>query len=240
VTVPESADVLALRQRIAGAARTGSVSLYSFDEGMVVTLGGEIIDSNYFLQVAGIDAPPGLPGIPITFANPEDVMEKYRQPVVVVRRDDISPAQWRLHPGMLQYRAPTEGAVPAELFGKKGFERYDEMQQAEPYDFAYTLSILARVRGVAGGQRNQANKILDHVMRRFPPYGKVFVTDSIGDVRTYEAYQDGVAILDQVADIADRTIGYAVSVRVEGELDLKDAATQRVVTQAPVIRPHRY
>jgi len=107
----EDAAILALRERQAGRAPTGTVGLRSFDEGVVLTMGSELTASgkNYFLDIPGVRGRigrDGIPGVPIVFAFPKDVFEKYDFPLIVCRRDDITPAMTRWHPGTLQYRAP--------------------------------------------------------------------------------------------------------------------------------------
>jgi hypothetical protein len=253
--------VEAIRERTEGRARTGFVNLRSFDEGVVETLGATIDEElqNYFLhlpivETVGFDPPesspfyrgpvdprPGLPGIPVTFSYPEDVFEKYSIPVVLVRREGIDPAMQRWHPGALQYRTPGRGALPtgyrptpaSEV--KYGFDRAEQVDQAAPFDLSYTINVVARNRG-APGIRNQANRILDHVLRIYQPYCEVRLRDSIGDARTYEAFMDGVSPLDEVADVTDRVIGFAVSLRIEGELDLTDPVVRATVTKAATLR----
>lgn len=251
----------ALRERTEGRARTGFVNLRSFDEGVVETLGATIDEDlqNYFLhlepvETVGFDPPvsspfhrgiveprPGLPGIPVTFALPEDVFEKYSIPVILVRREGLDPAMQRWHPGALQYRAPGRGAHPAQYQHgptsevKEGFDRAEQVDQAAPFDLLYTINVVARNRG-APGILNQANRLLDHVLRIYPPYCRVLVKDSVGDLRSYEAFMEGTSPLDEVADVADRVIGFAVSLRIEGELDLTDPVVRKTVTRAMSLR----
>jgi hypothetical protein len=228
--------------------RLGTVDLRSFDRGVVETLGGvvSVINNcpNYYVAVEGVDPAahdPVLPGVPITFAFPEDVFEKYRQPVVVVRRDDISPAMNRWHPTTIEWRAPTSGApVQATSVGLTtvtGPSKVDEKQQAVPFDISYTITILARHRG-AIGQRNQVNLILRHVLKRYPPYAVLGVLDSLDCLRTYDIFMDGVSHLDEVPDVTERVLGFAVTLRVEGELDLNDPTTFNTVTNPLTINTH--
>ncbi len=244
----EDANTLLLRDRLEGRAPTGTVGLRDFDEGVVITMGAELAISskgqpvNYFLQVPGVkgriarDGTP-IPGVPIVFAFPEDVFEKYDFPLIVVRRDDIAPAMSRWHPGTLQYRAPARNAhqvVTSSNPGNPdaddltGFDSVEELQQAVPYDITYTISIFARNRGSG---TNQANGILNAILRRYQPYSCVFVKDSLGDGRTYEAFQESISHLDEVPEVVDRVIGFAVTLRVEAELDLSDPEIKRTVTQ---------
>jgi hypothetical protein len=246
----------ALRERYEGRARTGFVDLRSFDEGVVETFGA-VVDpksGDYHLKIdavetVGFDPPkgspfyrghveprPGLPGIPITFYYPEDVFKKFSIPVIWVSRDSIDPAMQRWHPGMQQYRAPGRGALPVNYQRTQtapvqhGADRVEQVDQATPFDFMYTINIAARNR--AGAPRSQgANRILRHILGVYQPYCEVRLKDSIGDYRTYEAFMEGVGMLDEAAEINDRVIGFAVSLRIEGELDLNDPVIRKTVTQ---------
>lgn len=248
-----------LRDRVEGRARTGFVNLRSFDEGVVETLGAKIDEKtqNYFLNLAevqtvgfdpgpcssfyrgSVDFAPGLPGIPVTFDTPEDVYEKKKIPMILVRRDGVDPAMQRWHPGTLQYRAPAraalrtayQGAATADLL--EGSDSVEQIDQAAPFDLVYSIDIQARYRV-------PANRLLDHVLRTYPPYCEVLVKDSIGDTRTYEAFMEGVSSLDQVADVADRVLGFSVSLRIEGELDIIDPVVRKTVTRrTTTLRPRR-
>jgi hypothetical protein len=178
-----------------------------------------------------------MPGVPIVFAFPEDVFEKYDFPLIVVRRDDIAPAMSRWHPGALQYRAIGINAhqvVTSSNPGNPdapdliGFDSVEELQQAVPYDITYTISVYARNRG---NGTNQANSVLNTILRTYQPYCAVGVTDSLGDGRTYEAFQESISHLDEVPEVVDRVIGFAVTLRIEAELDLNDPETKLTVTQ---------
>jgi hypothetical protein len=194
--------------------------------------------SNYFLVVEGIDPPPGLPAIPVTFSNPEDIFEKFKVPVVLVRRDDITPAMNRWHPGMGQYRTPAKYSKPYVVTRRSGqqvtgFDLYEQQDQAIPFDFTYTIEVQARHRG---NIRNQVNLIFIDVLKRYPPYGRVLLTDSIGDQRSYEAFMEGTSTLDEVQDVARRKLSLSISLRVEGELDLSNPEVRRAVSADPTFR----
>lgn len=230
------AEIDALRKRVQGGARNGLVGIRAFDQGIVETLGAKIDTKldNYFVQIEGIDPAPGMPGVPITFSFPEDVYEKYKLPAILVRRDDIAPAMQRWHPGAGKYRTPGRGALPVASGTQTSFDRFENAHQSTPFDLVYTLEVRARHRG-GEGVRNQANGILHHVLRVYQPYGRMVLIDSVGDYRSYEAFMEGVAVLDEVAEVAERMIGFAVTVRVEGELDLNDPVTQKAVTKPPTL-----
>ncbi len=245
------ASTEALESRREGHARTGTVSLRDFDQGVIETMGAYLQyndkgkPTNYFLQIddakgrvgrqGKLIAPitPGqeaVPGVPVVFSHPEDVFAKYDLPLVAIRRDDIAPATNRWHPGLKQYRAPAETSLPEVVGDQSGVNLVEEKEQAVPYDITYTISILARMRGQGGiGQTNQANAILHHVLKVYQPYCLVKVFDSLGDGRTYEAFQEAISHLDEVPEVADRVVGFAITLRVEAELDLHDPEIRNTV-----------
>ncbi len=65
----------AFARRVAGQDRTGTVGIRDFDQGVVETMGATVQDGKYYLPVAGVDGPPGWPGVPVVFAFPEDVAQ---------------------------------------------------------------------------------------------------------------------------------------------------------------------
>jgi len=229
--------------RTNGQAKTGEVTLRDFDQGVVETLGAEIIpDSNgaakYWLtKIPGCAPPPGSPGIPVVFANPEDVYQAYKLPVLLVRREDISAAMERWNPGTGTYRVPADGAeaitVPSPGGNLLGHTLYEEQQQAVPFDLTYTLQVEARYHAHL---LNQANSLLKYILRVYTPYCRVLVLDSLKDVRSYDAFMEGVSNLDEALDVSERKFGFAVTLRVKAELDLADPEVHRAVTSLPTIR----
>jgi hypothetical protein len=227
----------AIRARQSGGQRTGTVTLKDFDRGVVETLRAKVVQyqnqPNYFLmELSGTPLgeielpliPPGMPGIPITFAFPEDIYEHWRKPGIVVSRDDIAPAMQRYHPGAMQYNAPAANArAVVAASGAQGYSKMETLTQATPFDITYTISV------ISAGSRNLANRMLDHVLRIYPPYAAIYVLDSIGDQRTYSAWMEGSAMLDELADVSERTIGFAVTLRVEAEFDLTDPEIRATV-----------
>jgi hypothetical protein len=234
VALPEAARS-AYHERVLGLARNGSVGIRNFDQGVVETLDAFVApDPNgqpkYWLKVdpnpwgdraKGI---PELPGVPVFFANPEDVNQDMKLPFVEVRRDDISAAMERWQAGANeQYRAPAPGAqaLTATLSDgtvKTSYDRMEMRRQAEPVDITYTISVKARFRG-APGQRNQVNGILAHILGKYRAYSTINVVDSIGDLRWYAAFREGVSNLDNIVEVQERILGFAVTIRVEAELD---------------------
>jgi hypothetical protein len=223
------------RQR--GHDQQGTVGIRDFDQGLIETMGAFVEDQRYWLTIPGIDPPPGRPGVLVTFSFPEAEFKSYVLPLVLIRRDDISPAMERWHPGCVTYRTPPADALPVKLpddgtinANKAGHDRREMAYQATPFDITYTISCLAHYRG-APGQRGQVQSVFHHVLRTYGPYSTVLLHDSLGDPREYHTFTESTSVLDEHSEIADRIIGLAVSLRVEAELDLYEPGTFKTVTQ---------
>jgi hypothetical protein len=223
--------------RVEGKAANGSVTLRDFDQGVIETLRAQPQTlpgqaARYYVTIPGVDGPPGWPGVPVVFSFPEDIGNDYRQPFILVRRVDITPALERYHPGLQQYRAPAPGALPVRVnFYPRnpnsvpitGYTAYQQRYQATPVDIHYNVEILARTRGApASSIRGQANSVFMYVAKIYPPYGVLQISDDLGDKRTYEMFNEGIQNVDRVEDVQNRTIGFTLNLRAEAELDLQD------------------
>lgn len=219
-----------------GERPNGIVTLRSFDQGLVETLGAQVANDRYYVNIEGLEPPAGEPGIPVNFMYPEDYYATFKYPSFVITRDDISISFGRIHPFQQQYRAPARNSLPVTVAfpegDRSGFDRMAMRDQARPYDITYTINIYSSLRGGFGG-RKAANLMLDHVLRIFPDYGQVWVPDSLGTYRSYEAFNEGIANLDDLAGVSERLIQFAVTVRVEAEYDLANETNSRTVTQHP-------
>jgi len=227
----------AFLRRVRGQDQVGTVGLRDFDQGLVETMGAFIEDQRYWLNIDGVDPPPGRPGVLVTFSFPESEFKSYVVPLVLIRRDDISPAMERWHPGTRTYQTPPRDALPVKLpeddtifSGMEGHDRREIGHQAMPFDISYTISCIAHYRG-AIGQRGQVQAVFHHVLKIYGPYAAVTLYDSLGDPRQYHTFTEGTSVLDEHSEIADRIIGLAISMRVEAELDLYEPVTVRTVTQ---------
>lgn len=235
-------DLAQISDQEYGRVRNGNVELRSFDEGMILTLGATLFNNNYFLEIPNITYAPGLPGVPVTFGNPEEIFEKFMVPAVVIRRDDLYPAMQRWHPGSTKYRVPALDAhqitvtVPGGTV--TGYDNYEEQYQAIPFDIMYTLNVIGRHRGMGGKNvelLGHSNKILGHCLKKFQPYGSLLVYDDQNDPRTYECFMEGAGSVDSTSEVAHRVVGFAMTIRIEGELDQDDPHVRAAVTGLPQV-----
>jgi hypothetical protein len=217
--------------------RTGDVWIEDFDRGVVETLGAQIVGDDYFLMldnvVKGYFAADyripelrntEMPGVMVIFASPDDRVQAFSLPCIVIRRDSIDPAEDRWPSKNLKYQAPAPGAtqVTVNYHGTEitGWTSYEEQEGAWPYDLTYMISVMAAGRKCT----RDAQRMLRVLLRVWPPKAGagLFVKDTIGDTRSYEAFSEGPIDLKEALDIVDRQAGFSTSLRVNAELDLND------------------
>lgn len=218
-------------------ARTGDVWIEDFDRGMLETIGGIIMGNDYFVPVEGVNygyfpddyretdlRNEPMPGVIVIFATPDDRVQAFTLPCVVVRRESVDPAEQRWPSHNLKYQAPAPGAAPVTVqYGGRtiqGWSSYEEQVGAWPYDITYMISVLAQGRNCT----REAQRMLRHIMRIFPPKAGngVFVKDTLGAERSYETFSEGPVDLKEALDIVDRQAGFSMNIRVQAELDLND------------------
>ena len=172
-------------------------------------------------------------------AFPDDSIDPKILPSIIIRRDSITPAMSRWHLGSLAYNVPAIGARPVKITNPRtgdviaqGFDTYERKDQAVPYDLLYTIEIRARFRN---SLRVESLKMLQYVMKKYQPYTRLSVVDSLGDTRYYDAFMETPTGVDIMPDIAGRESNFNVTLRVEGELDLNDPSDQKVITALPTV-----
>lgn len=226
--------------------RTGDVWLSDFDRGVITTLGGEIntVGDMYVVSVDGVSPPPPVgetifEGVPIYFAFPDETIDPKILPSFVVRRDEITPAMSRLHPGNQQYYVPAKAAAPVTIVNPRtgdvmaeGFDKYEDKAQAVPFDLMYTVQIRARYRN---NLKVEAMQMLRHTLKRYPPYTTVYLKDSNDELRSYTAFMESPSALDTKPDVAGRETSFNVTLRVEGELDLNDPLVRTAMSSLPTV-----
>jgi len=200
---------------------TGSVFIRNFDEGIFRSMGAfpdlsNISDPCYALPIT---FPDGIKQVPVYFAQPESIFKKMIFPFITVNRDDIALAMHRwMGVGQLEYRAGVSGTQKV-INGVSGFTAYQMKPQAFPHDITYTISCWDRYE-------SPVQTILLNVLKALYPVGRLIVYDSLKQMRSYEYYWEGsIANLQEIVDPVTRARGYALTMRVEGELDLADPIT---------------
>lgn len=205
--------------------RTGTVFIEDFDTGLVTTFGSVLktitLDDeevqDYAVQIPGVHGPDEYDGlIPVIFQEPEDVYQTGYIPHIAISRSAITPAMQRWHPVGKAYQVPAKVAqtVTAQD-GSQGPSLNELKGYALPFDITYDIHMRARLR-------LQANRMLKYLGRYIWAYGSIFFTDNEGDERGYVAYLESIDNLDELVEFSDRTLGFTMSVRVEGELDFSD------------------
>jgi len=247
---------------LVGTERIGDYFLDSFDMGIVMTLGGEKIGKYYFVRKEKITLMPGvpqlllplyteahgipsevgmrMPGIPIIWKNPDPSFMRYVLPCFRISREDPSPALERWNSLHLKHKGPAPDATPIQVqYGNtvlNGYDKYEEQNGAWPYDIPYTLTIEAS--GKSAELHVQA--MLKYAMKIFEPYSVLDVPNSFGEIGKFNMFVEGPSDLGMVADIADSSKIYALSIRVSGNFDLSDIQTlDKTVTSKPQINVNR-
>jgi hypothetical protein len=242
--------------RSLGKRPNGTVTLRDFDQGVIETLGARVVEDNknmtgYYLfdvngldnRTGGVDAPDGFAGIPVVFSYPEDTFQKYKLPMLMVRRDSMDPAMNRWHPFSQQYSSFSTRGRPAAVNLSQpgvtpkwiyGYDKSENMQQAVPFDLSYTIRLISKFRGDTC-KANYTNALLMHVLRIYQPYCRVLVRDCIGDIRSYEAFQDNISSSEDTSEVSDRIMGFDITLRIEAELDLNVPAVYDTVISLPQV-----
>lgn len=218
--------------------KTGDVFIRNFDEGVANRIGAVATIGNrrgYWVDIVG--ATPLK--VPIIWMNPEQVYEDKIYPCILINRDAVEPAFQRWHSvRQLEYVAGVSGTESTVIVGGvsgssgivggrtvSGYDQVVVKGQAYPYDLFYTISVYARYE-------HEALPMIKYVLRRFPQYSRISVIDSLGESRGYSTFgESGIQDLSEIVDVADRVRAYAISFRVEGELDLEDPIVQSTVIE---------
>lgn len=201
--------------------KTGSVFIRNFDSGVFATLGAVPDPTNPIEPCYTLEVQQGTSTIkvPVFFSQPEPIFQKKVFPFVTVFREDIALAMHRwMGVGQLEYRAGVSGTQTV-LNGVTGFGAYERKVQAMPHDITYTISVWDRYEGTT-------HQMLRKVLQQLHPIGRLIVYDDLSQRRSYEYYWEGsIVTLQEVIDPVTRARGYALTIRVEGELDLSDPYT---------------
>lgn len=205
--------------------RTGTVFIEDFDTGLVTTFGAVLktitLDSeevqDYAVQIPGVTGPDEYDGlVPVIFQEPEDVYQTGYLPHISISRSAITPAMTRWHPGGRAYQVPAKVAQMVEAQNGQIGPTLNELKgYALPFDITYDLHMRARLR-------QQANNMLRFLGKYYWAYSNLYFIDNEGDERGYVAYQESIDNLDELVEFSDRTLGFTMSLRIEGELDFSD------------------
>jgi len=234
-------------------AEFGTIGLTDFDRGVVTSLGSELVNvtvdgdtrQHYAIDCPGLAeypdddnmpqelrAIPHFPDehVPVFFMFPSDVFQPYILPCITVRRGDLTPAfdrapYWGHQRKVASDANPVRIKVGHDKF-LEGYDKYVEKWNPIPWDIAYEVQVLARLQ-------LDAVPLLNCILQRVrPPWFSVAVLDDQNCKRLYDAGDISISDVSELADIADRTIGWNISFTVRAELD-QDAEVVRANGGAP-------
>lgn len=208
--------------------KTGEVWIRNFDRGVVEHLQPTIINNDYYVNFSSGLSPNTNENVKIVFNKPEMVLNYIEYPIIHIQRESYTPNLERWHSyGQLEYK---QGVPGTEIPGTNPV-RYSEIemqQQAWPYDMNYTIACYSRYE-------YEAQTLLKWILRLYRPRGYIKVIDSLSEDRFYTFFSDpAIQDLGEIVDVANRVKAYAISVLVEGELDLTDPMTTGVVQDVEI------
>jgi len=216
-----------------GQKRTGTVFVENFDEGVALSLQGQLVDvqldgvtsQEYAVGIPGVVGPSYTGGmVPIIFENPDEAVGESKLPNINVMRTAIDPAFQRWHSGKYAYRVPAPSSkVVKGSHGRRGPDLVEKKPYAFPFDLSYDVHCRAKLT-------TDGHKIFRHVGKHLWALGFVTVIDSEGAPRTYDIIQGSIGNLADLAEVGKRTLGHTVPIRVIGELDFNDPYVKRTAT----------
>lgn len=230
-----SESIPELVERRNGQRFNGRVSIRDYDQGIIESLGAEIVenledenhDPGYYVKIPGVLGGPNSPRsrdsekllmVPVKFALPEETLITYEVPIILITPESMQPAYERWHPGTIVYRTKSKTADTVTINGKTGFTEVEEIQQTVPYDLIYSIQALAVNRGGLTGMSasNAIFAIKYYIQSKFPPACAIFVTDSIGDQRSYDAICESMTRVDSSSETGRRMMGFSFTLRILG------------------------
>jgi len=228
-------------------ATVGTVFIGDFDLGVVLRVGGELVDytvdggtrQEYAINMTGVTGPSEYGGhVPIFFVAGRVPFSPRIFPCVVIRRQDPELAMQNGGQSWgVEDRIPSDGASEVTIefpdgSEETGYDSYDSKQPAPPYNLRYEIILHAR-----GGRAQQdSNLMLKHMMEIFtPPGGLIYVTDSIDDERSYDAFIESMNQTTEVLDLTARDVGWTLTLLIHGELDVRAVTSEVSVYQLPTV-----
>jgi len=134
--------------------KTGLIFLRNYDQGIQETLGATLMtDPNTGYPRYYINVPSVCPeNVPILFNEPMPSTNTKYIPSFVINREDANPALERWHSiGATQYRVPAPDANYIAVVLQNGdvvsgYDSYEQLPQAFPFDIFYTITIYASIK----------------------------------------------------------------------------------------------
>jgi len=210
--------------------RSGTVFIEDFDEGLVRSFGGQLIDfviggehcQEYVLIEDSVQGPNQYRGaIPIVFGVAQDAYQADLLPRIHVSRSAVSAAGARRESGGYEYRVPAQASQTVRAWnGVTGPSLVEIKLRPEPHDITYDVTI--KVPSGHGGGVRGANRLLRRIGAVLSDQGAIEVKDSEGHLRVYPYLRENLQDISEVLEVSERVSGWTLSGRVMGELDFND------------------
>ena len=218
----------------------GRVFIDDFDLGVVRTLGAfldpraPVDEPSFIFPVKGLKEDEQRQTfleedvVPVTFGHPEAYMNIWKLPGIFVRREVFEPDLLRYSQELEAFRgdAPNTQQVEGVVLNidPTGPKELIQRQRAEAYNFVYIIDMIARYR-------TDANALLKAVLPRYKQHHAIIVQDSLGDFNEYTAFLEAVDDLQEILGVTLKHVGYSLTIRVVGELDLYDSVVRPTATR---------
>ena len=238
----------------------GTVWISDFDRGMIETLGAELVDytiddgirqqfainfrwykvreirGNPEFRDFAVNGPVVFEGkVPVYFIAGSPPFNPKYYPCILVRRETPEAAMQNGGQAWgVEHRRPATGDVATVTYPDgttRTGPRYVEFKApAVPHQISYEIDI--RARGDSAHQvATQMYRAISRVLE--PPGCSVFITDSAGDRRSYDAFIESVSSSLDMLDLTARDIRWTISVMIHGEIDFMDPYSEPTLVNLP-------
>jgi hypothetical protein len=245
-------------------ARTGTVWINDFDEGIQRTLGGELTDyevdggarkrfaidfqhfpirllrnGDFEYRDFGVRGPEVYGHrVPVFFVAGSPPFNPKIYPAIVIRRTSLDVA---LENGGqaygVEYSTRAEGSqeISVTLPDQSVVTGYSKLE-VKPPATPYNIGYDISIRGRGDSAQQQVNLMYKALSRIIEPKGFTLkLTDDLGDERGYDAFLEGVSPITEVLDLTGRDAGWTLTVIVHGEMDHVEPYDVPAVTSLPNI-----
>lgn len=243
----------------------GTVWIDDFDRGLVVTLGGQLIDvvaeesgdtrkqyainfrdyivrtdknGNHTRKDFKVEGPPGFGGmVPVYFVVGHSAFTPKIFPCMVIRRisTDYAPENGGQAWG-IEYGVPANGSTIVSVQVGNEIRTGANFVEIKPPADPYNITYEISARARGDSAQGVANRMWQAFSRTADPKGFALkLLDSLLEERGYDAIVEGSVHNLEVLDLTGRGAGWSVTVIVHGELDHLEPYVEPTLVSTPNI-----